>query len=444
MSCQICFEENKTLHSCSRCSNKACVSCIQSWLLTIDQAKCFSCPQIWEEEFLSNILPKKFLSGEYKERIKKIAIEADVSLFSITQTTSAFKVSRFIQKYHDYVFKIPYAEMNNSQRQEILAKTKIYRIPAVIDWFYKRLSNELVATIGDSRKNTLEPRHKKLVEIIDEKLKDIIEEIESFSTEENSSADFFRCPYPKCLGFVQEGKCLICSKKSCGRCWEKMESDDPSLTTNHICKDEDVDSVFNIKRTSKKCPKCQVQIYKNGGCNHMICLNCKLRFNWTTGTVLSKEEIEEVVNEECSENDPLLVEKFPFYFNKLEKLRQRQHVSNTDIQIKYLLDLIPKEKYHLEIYYRYRVRKLEREEISLYEGIISRLHEIFQKKREISDENIQRLSDELQANLNIIATKYNLEPSKADKYGTRNFKTFTTIPLLDQYLKDQYTHPLNH
>jgi len=34
---------------------------------------------------------------------------------------------------------------------------------------------------------------------------------------------------------------------------------------------------------SKICPKCNVRIEKNGGCDHMTCWSCKYEFYWTTG-----------------------------------------------------------------------------------------------------------------------------------------------------------------
>ena len=32
--------------------------------------------------------------------------------------------------------------------------------------------------------------------------------------------------------------------------------------------------------TTSKCPKCDVPIFKNGGCAHMTCKSCKFEFCW--------------------------------------------------------------------------------------------------------------------------------------------------------------------
>lgn len=49
---------------------------------------------------------------------------------------------------------------------------------------------------------------------------------------------------------------------------------------------EDTETVKWIKKNTKPCPKCGVDIEKNGGCNHMTCRNpgCKAEFCWACGS----------------------------------------------------------------------------------------------------------------------------------------------------------------
>ncbi|KPM11073.1 hypothetical protein QR98_0096390 [Sarcoptes scabiei] len=73
------------------------------------------------------------------------------------------------------------------------------------------------------------------------------------------------CPKPECSCVIQveyvDFKPVKCY---CGKC------DDDSETSNWIA------------ANTKECPKCQVTIEKDGGCNHMICKNqsCKADFCW--------------------------------------------------------------------------------------------------------------------------------------------------------------------
>lgn len=43
---------------------------------------------------------------------------------------------------------------------------------------------------------------------------------------------------------------------------------------------DDVDTAMWLNQHSKKCPKCNAYIEKNGGCNHMTCFKCKNEFCW--------------------------------------------------------------------------------------------------------------------------------------------------------------------
>jgi hypothetical protein len=41
-----------------------------------------------------------------------------------------------------------------------------------------------------------------------------------------------------------------------------------------------------VKKTSRPCPSCHVMTTKNGGCNHMTCLQCKENWCWLCGRVM--------------------------------------------------------------------------------------------------------------------------------------------------------------
>ncbi|CAF5165845.1 unnamed protein product, partial [Rotaria magnacalcarata] len=43
---------------------------------------------------------------------------------------------------------------------------------------------------------------------------------------------------------------------------------------------DDSETVIWLKANTKSCPKCKVNIEKNGGCNHMTCGHCCHEFCW--------------------------------------------------------------------------------------------------------------------------------------------------------------------
>lgn len=42
---------------------------------------------------------------------------------------------------------------------------------------------------------------------------------------------------------------------------------------------------LNREKDTKPCPSCAAHIYKTGGCNHMVCTQCKTEFSWENGNI---------------------------------------------------------------------------------------------------------------------------------------------------------------
>nr|XP_002129552.1 E3 ubiquitin-protein ligase arih1 [Ciona intestinalis] len=98
------------------------------------------------------------------------------------------------------------------------------------------------------------------------------------------------CPSPDCHHVIKvEYRDRRAVKCDCGRefCFECSESwHDPVLCV-HLKKwlkkcDDDSETSNWISANTKECPKCQVTIEKDGGCNHVICRSqtCKHEFCW--------------------------------------------------------------------------------------------------------------------------------------------------------------------
>lgn len=95
------------------------------------------------------------------------------------------------------------------------------------------------------------------------------------------------CPAPRCENSVKaHGHVLTvtcdCSFKFCFNCNE--EAHEPSTCKDlrlwlEKCQNESETAHWIIANT-KKCPKCNVRIEKNQGCNHFTCQNCKHDFCW--------------------------------------------------------------------------------------------------------------------------------------------------------------------
>jgi len=95
------------------------------------------------------------------------------------------------------------------------------------------------------------------------------------------------CPAPEC------GRAVFCEKKtksvlcSCGTkfCFKCQELDHAPCTCEELVewrsKERDDSETGNwIVANTKSCPKCNGQIEKDGGCNHMSCSQCSYEFCW--------------------------------------------------------------------------------------------------------------------------------------------------------------------
>lgn len=84
------------------------------------------------------------------------------------------------------------------------------------------------------------------------------------------------CMNVVCNGFLDPNfVCITCGTEFCNQCEVK-------ITENHVCKQEDLDSV-NIVNDMVKCPGCKLPVFKNEGCDSITCSNCNTNFEYSTG-----------------------------------------------------------------------------------------------------------------------------------------------------------------
>jgi hypothetical protein len=109
------------------------------------------------------------------------------------------------------------------------------------------------------------------------------------------------CPADDCNGYLStQWKCGLCDTKVCSKCFEiKPKTANDEEETNggdeetkvadgpnaHICKEENLKTADEIRKSCKGCPKCGIMIYKIEGCNQMYCVSCNTAFSWASGKI---------------------------------------------------------------------------------------------------------------------------------------------------------------
>lgn len=87
------------------------------------------------------------------------------------------------------------------------------------------------------------------------------------------------CPWEDCVGKLKEnGNCGLCGRLFCQDCM-CLEQE------GHMCRPEDKETVSELKRTTRPCPKCHILISKIEGCDQMWCVQCHTTFSWKTGVI---------------------------------------------------------------------------------------------------------------------------------------------------------------
>ncbi len=170
-------------------------------------------------------------------------------------------------------------------------------------WTYEFLQEKLSKTFfknqyKKSLEKTLFEKEKAFLpatqEVIDKKLKidKIMEEIgllqdalktlkQNETKQQNTKT--VSCPNTKCNGFLDDKyECSLCNCNVCKKCLLIKENEE------HKCKEEDLETMKELKKNCKPCPSCTMFIWKIDGCDQMWCISCKKAFSWNTGEIVTK------------------------------------------------------------------------------------------------------------------------------------------------------------
>ncbi|KAF2499838.1 hypothetical protein BU16DRAFT_430112, partial [Lophium mytilinum] len=112
-----------------------------------------------------------------------------------------------------------------------------------------------------------------------------------------ATASTFKCLNATCgaVGLLEQTApgfpnvvCSACSHRHCALCvvdWHEDMSCQAYRAKNQkalISAEEKTALRMLNKLGAKRCPRCQLAIEKDGGCNSMYCINCKRYFDWNT------------------------------------------------------------------------------------------------------------------------------------------------------------------
>lgn len=281
--CDICVSDYDTLEHkeviCPYCHKSVCVNCVSNFLLTINDYHCMYCKKTWSKEMLYDMLPKHFIDTTLKTHREKVLLDKQISLLPETQL--------FVEAIlHDKCIK---------KKMKILSKNEnaLLRKERSLHIYRNRIHRILLDKVYNTRKGRLFVRNKyKESDTIFKKMNEIVIEYTKLhnsllyeSPNKPLKSEFIKkCPNNDCRGFLNKDyTCKLCNGVVCKKCEEVLNCNGKD---EHICNPEIIKNIKAIKKDTKACPKCGINIFKIDGCDQMWCTGCQTAFSWENGNII--------------------------------------------------------------------------------------------------------------------------------------------------------------
>jgi hypothetical protein len=281
--CGVCMEECKENLTCGACNTTYCIDCSKQFLLSTPSAQCMGCKKEWDERFIRDNFPKQWVNGEYKNRIKELIFQRELSYIPATMS-----LVEEVNAYHRKTF-IFYERLE----QEAFYDEKIYKLrkeQAKLSVGSEQHSDRLkviakeISTLT-KQKDSIIIKRKNRPSAVDfqtteeekQRYRRLREERNRLGhQEEKQEFVGLKCPLDKCRGYLNEkNSCSVCQKELCRNCNQEK-------TEKHKCNKDDVETFKMLLKETKACPGCGVRTSKVDGCDQMWCIECKTPWNWST------------------------------------------------------------------------------------------------------------------------------------------------------------------
>lgn len=390
---------------CEHCQEACCFQCFQTFLLDEERqstATCMHCNASLTDEFITAQTSTAF-GNRFRQVKTNKEMSKEMSLLPATQGLAAQerkarKLQGEIQDILELEQRVKHkvSELKLRRRGMKNKGSPRSEIEKVLD-----LERKLGTKLGELTRKRWDMNNRLYV-------------LRSKPKKELDKKAFIqRCPVHECKGFVSQAwKCGTCNTFSCSTCRQPKKSrDDP----DHVCKQEDIDTVKLLTDGTKPCPTCATLISHISGCSQMWCPGCNCTFDWNTGRTVTGV----IHNPEYfawmrrnggvlprQEGDRPGMACLPMYEHVLRTMEQRRdfsynlescyqaiaHVTNvtmnefpgdanamdnTDLRIRYLNGMITEEKMKTKLQARIKKREKNRAVFQVLELFTTALTDLF-------------------------------------------------------------------
>jgi hypothetical protein len=289
--------------ACQDCNSTACRSCVQQYLTTSDQPRphCFGCRRELSFVFLASNLTQTFVRKTLQQRIVEAELDAERARLPDSQGAAQIIITRNALNSERYILGCARRNLSNAMsvaRRRFAAAESGERVAILAE--YDRLKNKVRTN------RELRAENKVALDFFRARSTDAMHEPENelravkaagrdtyrvFRVADGGDGEAvpvapkpepkrefrFRCQKDGCRGFVNHVyHCGLCGTWTCSKCFAVRDED-------HECREEDVETAKEIRKSTKPCPKCGTRISRISGCSQMWCTACNTAFSWRTG-----------------------------------------------------------------------------------------------------------------------------------------------------------------
>jgi hypothetical protein len=241
---------------------------------------CMSCKRGFLRDHLVQVVPKAFVSNEYKRHRENILFEREKCMFPATQARMEIDNERKLVndqiRDHRKARNGLIREWNSLKYRRQLDPSGLILVPLTLE-DQQNLKSIMDKILQEGRE---------INALVRERYRLMYAHLGEEQREDKEKRRFVRkCPGEDCQGFLStQWKCGLCETKVCNKCLEvKKDSggeggDEPS----HVCDPEILKSAQLIADDTKPCPSCGTRIFKISGCSQMWCPSCHTAFDWRT------------------------------------------------------------------------------------------------------------------------------------------------------------------
>lgn len=257
---------------CPSCDYECCTACMKQFVLsqTTHDAHCMNCKVAFTNEFLDITFTKKWNTQDYQNHRNNILFNQEKSYLAETEdyARAVNDANDLVSLANDYEGKILNIEKAHSDRTQHM-NDSVKNLQEQIDKINKELKieNDKMLEVKRPLSLTIKNLYRKATKLMtsDEHK---VKEKRKF---------VMNCCVSECKGFINNKySCGICDTKMCSKCHkEEVEG--------HVCNEDDIKTVDEIKRTCKACPKCGIPTHRISGCPQMWCVGCHSVWDWNTG-----------------------------------------------------------------------------------------------------------------------------------------------------------------